>query len=439
MGSIGMHKSESFLDDETPPANGVANLQLVLEAHKLWIERLSHPDLKRAFLTHASTTVPYYRSLFGGAVCDELERFPIIDRSVHNAHRRELLSTAFDDPRGPQLALYTNGTLGRVLRVCHDLPAVFDVTQGAYLRFIGVVPEIVAASITGVPTAFVITDAPNAQRFSLVMPALNATVLRSLVVGRGEASDEALVRYLREVRISILHGKPAVLLRIVDLDRALGGGRIRPTAVVCSGENLYPDDRARLESWLGCQILAAYVATETGMIALECEARAGLHVLVDQLTVEVEGADGVTRPTGTGSLVITNAINWRHTFIRYRLGDRATLEEGTCRCGHDGQTIIDLPGRDRVSYGAGEAPVAAEQLARAIAGIPAVKQYQIAPGPDDGITVSWIAEVADDAVAHDAAAHAIAAGLRVQAPGLAFELRRVTTINTPGGKLRRFL
>jgi phenylacetate-CoA ligase len=208
---------------------------------------------------------------------------------------------------------------------------------------------------------------------------------------------------------------------------------------VCSGENLYPDDRARLESWLGCRILAVYAATEAGMIALECEARAGLHVLGDQLTLEVEGPDGVTRPAGTGSLVVTNAINWRQAFIRYRLGDRATVVEEGCRCGHEGQTIVDLPGRDRASYGSGDAPVAAAQIARALAGITAVKQYQIAPGPDDGIILRWIAELPDDPAAHDTAAHAIAAGLGAHAPGLAFELQRVTTITTPGGTLRRFL
>jgi phenylacetate-coenzyme A ligase PaaK-like adenylate-forming protein len=320
-----------------------------------------------------------------------------------------------------------------------DLPSFFDLTQASFLRFAGLLPEIVAASISGEPTAFVVSDAPNARRYSIVIPGLNATVLRNLVLGRGEASDEAVLRYLRGARISVLHGKPAVLRRLIDLDGALGGGRIRPTAVVCSGENLYPDDRARLESWLGCQILGAYVATETGLIALECETRAGLHVLGDQLTVEVESADGVARSTGTGALVVTNAINWRHAFIRYRLGDRATVEEGTCRCGHEGQTIVDLPGRDRVSYGPGDAPVAAERIARALAGVAAVKQYQIAPGPDDGIIVSWIAQAPDNAAAQDAVAHAIAAGLGAHAPGLAFELRRVATINTPGGKLRRFL
>jgi phenylacetate-coenzyme A ligase PaaK-like adenylate-forming protein len=285
----------------------------------------------------------------------------------------------------------------------------------------------------------VLSDAPNARRFSIVMPALDGSVLRQLVLGRGAASDEALVRYLRGARIAVLHGKPSELLRLVDLDRALGGGQIRPTAVVCSGENLYPDDRARLESHLGCQILAAYVATEPGVIALECEARAGLHVLVDQLTVEVMDASGATHPTGTGSLVVTSAINWRHAFIRYRLGDRATVVDGTCSCGHEGQTIVDLPGRERASYGSSETPVAAGQISRALAGITAVKQYQITPGPDDGILVRWIAESPDDPAAHDAAALAIAAGLRAHAPGLAFELQRVAMINTPGGKLRRFL
>ncbi|HET7503419.1 MAG TPA: hypothetical protein VFK02_20500 [Kofleriaceae bacterium] len=429
-----------FLDDETPPAVAAVNLRLVLEAHQRWIERLSDPDLKRGFLAHASTTIPFYRDLFGGRACVELARFPIIERSVQNTRWRELQSTAFEDPRADQLALYTNGTLGRVLRVALDLPAVFDVTQAAFLRFAGVVPEIFEAAITNEPTAFVISDAPNDQRFSVVMPALSATILRMLVLGRGEASDEALVRYLRQARVAVIHGKPSVLRKMIELDQALGGGRIRPTAIVTSGENLYPDDRARLEAWLGCRLLAAYVASETGMIALECEERAGLHVLGDQLTIEVEGSDGVARPIGEGALLATNEMNWRHAFIRYRLGDRVTVTDEPCRCGHDGQTIVDLPGRDRVTYRTGRGEIAAAQIARALeAAGPVVKQYQIAPGAEDGIVVSWIPAVPAGSDADTTAAQAIAAGLRDHAPGLAFELRRVEAITPPGGKLRRFL
>lgn len=425
------------LEDEVSPAETAVNLRMVLDAHPLWIERLNNPDLKPAFLAHAATTVPYYRSLFGGAPCAELERYPILDRTVHESRRREFLSTDDADPR--QLDFYTNGTLGRVLRVSRDLAAFFDLTQGAYLRFADVAPEIFAAVIAGEPTAFVLSDAPNARRFSVVMPALGGTVLRQLVLGRGEASDGALVRCLRAARIAVLHGKPSVLQRLVELDRALGGGPLRPTAVVCSGENLYPDDRARLESDLGCRILEAYVATEPGVIALECEARAGLHVLGDQLTLEVADASGATRSTGTGALVVTSAINWRHAFIRYRLGDRATVVESACTCGHEGQTIVELPGRDRECYGPSDAPVAAVEISRALAGVSAVTQYQVAPGPDDSVVVRWIAASPGDPAAHDAAARAIAARLRSHTPGLVFELQRVMAINTPGGKLRRFL
>jgi phenylacetate-coenzyme A ligase PaaK-like adenylate-forming protein len=271
----------------------------------------------------------------------------------------------------------------------------------------------------------------------MIMPGLNETVLRRLLICRGDESDLALVQYLREARIALLHGKPGVLARLVELDRAIGAGaHIRPAHVVCSGENLYADDRAGLESWFGCRILEAYVASEGGMMAVECESKNGMHVLADQLVVEVADDNDGTRPCGSGELLITNAMNWRHAFIRYRIGDRATVIDEGCPCGHVGQTIIALPGRERASYTIDGQIVAATDIANAVGLVGAsVKQYQVAPGPGNTIVVSWIlAPWATSRETEDA----LAASLRARIPSAGFELRRVSEITTPGGKLRRF-
>jgi hypothetical protein len=428
---------EDLVSDEIPSANAGIDLRLAFEAYPLWLERLSLPELRRSFLASCTSTVPFYRNLFEGNVPD-LDRFPIIDRADHDNDRRQFISIPFDDPFAKKLSIHTNGTLGPTLRVSWDLPTLFEFNHASYLRFSTVLPDFLPSLVPGEPSVFVISDLPRDRRFSLPMPALEGTILRRLVLSRDNATDEALVRYLRDAPIALLHGKPSVLLRLMELDVLLAPDcRIRPAAIVCSGENLYPDDRERMEAWFGCAVVNAYVASEAGLIAFECPHRTGLHVLTDHLTVEVEGGDGSVGAVGAGRLLITNAINWRHAFVRYRLGDRATVMTGPCACGHDGQTIVALPGRERATYGTGSTPIAAEDIAAVIESAAAsVKQYQVASGDDDQIVVSWIPEPSADA--RDTAT-CLTESLGERFPEATFALRRVPAINAPGGKLRRFL
>lgn len=423
--------------DETTRENARINLKLALEAYPLWVKRVTCPDLKRSFLANCSAAVPYYRNLFGGTVRD-LDRFPVIDRADHDDRRLEFISTAFEDPRSEFLRISTNGTFGRSLRVAWDLPSLFDLNHASYLRFSTVLPDFFSSLVRDEPSVFVISDSPRDLRTSVVMPALDGAILRRLILGRDEATDAALVEHLRRARIALLHGKPSALLNLVELDSLhAGGGRIAPASVVCGGENLYADNRARIEAWLGCPVVDAYTASEAGLIAYECQHRSGMHVVTDHLTVEVAASDGSLSPTGTGQLLITNALNWRHAFIRYRIGDRATVMSGECGCGHDGQTIVAMPGRERATYWDGSTSITAEEINTVIeATDPAVKQYQVAPGEDHQIVISWVGEPGGDTARTSTA---LATALRERFPGSRFELSNVPAINLPGGKLRRFL
>ena len=135
--------------------------------------------------------------------------------------------------------------------------------------------------------------------------------------------------------------------------------------------------------------------------------------------------------------MISNALNWRHAFVRYRIGDRATVTYRACGCGHDGPTIIDLPGRERARYGTGATAIDVSLIASAIAAVgTGVKQYQVAPGEGDGLIISWIPETWDGS---EAVGSAVSESLRAKVPGLSLKLLRVPRINAPGGKLRRFL
>lgn len=432
-----MTSGEDLLADETPPKSASINLRLAHKAYPQWVERVARPGLKQSFLANCSSSVPFYRNLLEGHVCD-LEKFPIVNRADHDAKRDQFISTTFNDSYAERLSIYTNGTFNRSLRVSWDLPSFFELNHASYLRFSMVLPGFFPSLVPGEPSVFVISNSSRDLRASATMPALAGTILRRLILGRDRATDAVLVDYLRHARIALLHGKPSALLSLVDLDSLHGeGGRIAPANIVCSGENLYADDRARIEAWFGCSIIDAYVASEAGLIAFECEYRSGMHILAGHLTVEVLSSGGSVTASGTGELLITNALNWRHAFVRYRIGDRATVTLDRCGCGHEGQTIISLPGRERAAYGNGGYSISAEDIAIAIEAIePSVKQYQVAYGDDHQIVLSWIPGASADP-AHTSGA--LAASLRERFAGIRFELRRVTAINTPGGKLRRFL
>lgn len=431
-----MGLQRDLLDDETSPMDRKVNLALALESYPAWAERLQDPQLKASFITECVRSVPYYSALTGDR--RDVRSFPIVGKQFHLASRDAFTNTNFTDERLRRLSTHTNGTLGPSLRVFLDLPSFFDSEHASYLRFVSVLPEVRWLLAAGEPSVFVVSDSPRDLRSSVIMPTLNGTLLRRLVISRNPPSDAAAVECLRRSQIAFVHGKPSVLLRLADLDAEHPGDQhIAPAGVVCSGENLYPDDRARLSSWYGCPVLNAYATSEAGLVAFECQQRNVLHVLSDHLTVEVLQRSGSLNGTGTGELVMTNALNWRQVFIRYRVGDVAHIILERCPCGHEGQSIDSLPGRERLAYDQSGARTSSADIAAAIGSVkPAVKQFQIAQEPDSRIVVSWISAKHTD---HRRTAVALQAQLRDCFPRLRFELRRVASINAPGGKLRRFL
>jgi phenylacetate-CoA ligase len=66
--------------------------------------------------------------------------------------------------------------------------------------------------------------------------------------------------------------------------------------------------------------------------------------------VAVVDADGRPVPAGEeGRVVVTSLYNTTMPIIRYAIGDRGTLapsSQAACTCGHKGQTLLSLVGRD---------------------------------------------------------------------------------------------
>lgn len=108
-------------------------------------------------------------------------------------------------------------------------------------------------------------------------------------------------------------------------------------SVITTSEILTDSSRIVLERAFGVKVYNEYGCGEVGSIAHEC-AEGGMHLMADNLLVEVEGGE-------TGELIVTDFFNRSTPIIRYRLGDFATMSSETCKCGRGLPLIEKIHGR----------------------------------------------------------------------------------------------
>jgi phenylacetate-CoA ligase len=82
-------------------------------------------------------------------------------------------------------------------------------------------------------------------------------------------------------------------------------------------------------------------------ITTECEEHRGMHMATDNLRVEIVDAQGVPVPAGTaGRIVVTDFHNAASPFIRYEVGDIATMwPDEPCACGRPFARLASVEGR----------------------------------------------------------------------------------------------
>lgn len=160
-------------------------------------------------------------------------------------------------------------------------------------------------------------------------------------------------RPVAEVVEPLNQWKPDYLAAYASLARALaeeqlaGRLRIAPRMINVGGEVLTPEARNRIEAAWGKVLYDMYGASETGILATECDRHAGLHLFEDLTVVEVVDADGrPVRPGDFGERVLVTVL-FRHTqpLIRYELTDKVRMAAKPCPCGRPFRVIDAVQGR----------------------------------------------------------------------------------------------
>jgi len=112
-------------------------------------------------------------------------------------------------------------------------------------------------------------------------------------------------------------------------------------------EPLDADIRRRFSD-VGVPARENYSCEEVGPIAFECDRRVGhFHVATSNVIVETVDQEGLAVDGApVGNVLLTHLHSYATPFIRYEVGDLASLSE-RCPCGHDGPTLSNIVGRTR--------------------------------------------------------------------------------------------
>jgi phenylacetate-coenzyme A ligase PaaK-like adenylate-forming protein len=99
---------------------------------------------------------------------------------------------------------------------------------------------------------------------------------------------------------------------------------------------------------IGIPVRGSYSSEEVGSIGFECEKSPGIyHLATSNVIVEViaDNSVGGIAPD-LGRVLVTHLHSYATPFIRYDIGDVATLGN-SCPCGHDGPVLSNIYGRSK--------------------------------------------------------------------------------------------
>lgn len=319
----------------------------------------------RALLCYAADTLPYYRELFARHGVDpraadpyaELARLPILTKK--DVRENTAAMVCRDVPGGP-IPCGSGGTSGDTLHFFIDRARQAQ-ALGCRLfmqSLFGVRPGDRRAYLWGSPIE---TRGTRLRQFRDRL--LNEVLLDAYDMS--PASMDAQLEALRAFRPRLLYAYPSAAALLARHAGARFGPRDFPwlRLAVLTGEEITPEQRARVRATFGCRVVAEYGSREVGLIAHECP-HGSLHIMSPHLHVEVleiraapcpraeqetgnrsdRQTSGATqlRPypatdtgmTGrVGEVLCTTLTTRAQPFIRYRLGDLGALEPQPCPCG----------------------------------------------------------------------------------------------------------
>jgi phenylacetate-CoA ligase len=288
-------------------------------------------------LAHAALHVPFYRDLARSGPLQH-ETLPIVDkalmRSDPNAFRSDLAL--------PSVVKRTGGTTGDPWTYELDRQAWAHI-YAAGIHFWELLGCRYGERVAVLGTPPSLTPGATGWKGRL-RRAVERRVYSSTGINTDHEASLAHARAASASRALLWYGYASMFAGMADAVSAEGLSLPGPRAIVTTSEPLLPDWRLRIEGAFGVPVYDQYGCNDGGVLAQTCS-KGRFHAAENVSLLEVVEGDSLCPPGVEGELVVTNLHARVTPFLRYRVGDRAVLGEGTCPCGRGGTTLERIVGR----------------------------------------------------------------------------------------------
>ena len=292
----------------------------------------------RAFIAYAYGNVPYYRKVMKDRNLDprdirtveDLSKLPILTKETIRENFDSLASLAIRPE--DRILLKTGGSTGVPLTF-YSTKEADTCTWASMFRarlWQGVVRGFRMAQMPGI-----IPEPSQWKRSEVFFPAFDIS----------EETFSKVAEKLTDFRPQYVTGYASYLMLLADYLRENGIENIRPIAVETQSEMLFPNMRGAIEEAFSCPVFDHYGCKETTIKACECSSHEGYHISIENGILET-ASNGEQVLEESGSILMTDFRNLAMPFIRYEVGDSASLSEDLCSCGRSLPLMNSLLGRN---------------------------------------------------------------------------------------------
>jgi phenylacetate-CoA ligase len=310
-------------------------------------QRAMQADSVARLLSHAYSTVPYYRR-----ICDTLGfhpsqwrrgesiPLPLLDKEIMRVQEDQLISRRYsaNDLRSAK----TGGTTSTPVRFWRDINALREKTALQFhLNRCANFDQ--GDSILMIWGAERDLELNPSWRWKLYERA----VMRRIPAAAGQISTSIFQRFLERLnqhRPKVLYGYGVTIARFAEFVRDSHLRYHKPHTIIITAEAITPAERDCIELTFGRKVTDQYGSRDVGMIGSECEHHVGLHFHPMGCLVDYEYA-GMTSNGPMYGLVITDLFNYGMPLIRYDTGDCVILDSTPCPCGRWFPRVKNILGR----------------------------------------------------------------------------------------------
>lgn len=357
------------------PLGVKSKLDLLLTSQYWEIEKIQHFQWKKLLdvIMVCYQQVPYYRTIFKtlGLLPEDItsfedyKRVPILKKTDIQGHLENMVAENTD--RSELVLNSTGGSTGMPLNFYQD--ANFrewaDAARIRAWRYMAGVGE------NELEAVFWGAIRDIGAGITVRQTLYNYFRDRTLCLNTFDLDEQMLRRFLQIYNLlkpPLVRGYASSLYYVACYVEKHGLKIHQPRQVISSTEVLHERMRDTIEHVFGCDVLDSYGCREVSQIATECEAHAGLHLVVENQYVEIIDNE----------LIVTNLNNHGMPLLRYKIGDMASRIDSTpCTCGRSSPRIVKLIGRDNDNIQLGEKIINEVYFEFLFFGIQSVVQYQV--------------------------------------------------------------